>query len=282
MGRKFEERVKSPGHGWVKTVEPTHDKYGRPCGPTALVNALIELEAQNVTLTEKDLQETVDCVFASIREEMKSDKLMMRLHKEKGFTINQLGTLPIGILRTVNREVVDRKWRDDATCRRGRRFCKGFKAQIYMTHDAIKRYPVMNSVLKDWNVEVVENIPEIKPYERCLEQVVEDPQKKERLRESACLEAHKRFFIDAKVRESNFQSIRGIQKNERLNSIFSNDSQDTKDRIKGMTAIVEDGIKYLTTCIAKLVHTDLTRAERDAMTAWAVALVIRIPRNEWK
>jgi len=142
-------------------------EYCMPCGQTALFGAMIELEAPGFSaFTAEDASPTVKQVEnlfrplrRAIHKEMQNNDplaemiLSSKLGKSRK-TIEQLGTLPSGILGVIKKQLAN---------------CHGFKAQVYITKDCLKNHPIFKKCKNAYNYEVVEDLPTLLPFQRSLE-----------------------------------------------------------------------------------------------------------------
>jgi len=153
--------------GWFDHVWKTQPSS---CGPRAVVNALIELEAPSLKgkMSVEGLTHAMDSIYASLRHEDRNDILSKLVSWFKVWE----GALAFGIAKTVNAETPAAEPSSAHKEQLGKWFCRGFRAQVYITEDALEDFPVFKMVCEEWGAKVVKTIPTIRPFERCLEQVV--------------------------------------------------------------------------------------------------------------
>jgi len=131
------------------------------------------------------------------------DSVSASIRHDQGYIEGLTGCIPIGIAKTVNagecgecgkvgpempgkpgfcKACKKEGWSTTPESRPssadkerlGKWFCRDFKAQVYITEAALKSYPDLEPVLEALvgEYELVKSVPEIEPYERCLEWVV--------------------------------------------------------------------------------------------------------------
>jgi len=136
------------------------DKYEEMlCGPFALLFALIELESDRVNPeTPEKVQEFFDKVWENIRNAQEKHDPILRnvICKIKQKNKNNVGTFPLGLVKTINKSVL----------------CEGFTARIEIRREALKHFPILQNCVEPWGAKLVDEFTNPKEYERALDWIV--------------------------------------------------------------------------------------------------------------